>query len=126
MSQSGWGPWGENMVTGWRRVGSLLVAGIALLIGIILWAFPKERVVGGLRGGPIGPGESAYREDYVCLGVPYDFCPNWPDYGCDRLCFGAVVARTCSIETYHPEDGLVRLPAECRGRARPRWGFPGR
>jgi hypothetical protein len=112
------------MVT--RRKGVGAVVGVALLVAFVLWVFPKERVVGGLQGGPIGPGESAYQEDYVCLGVPYDFCPNWPDYGCDRLCFGAVVARTCSVETYDVETGLVRVPAECRGPARPDWGFPGR
>ena len=64
-----------------RRKGVAVVLGVVLLVALVLWAFPKERAVGGLRGGPIGPGESAYREDYVCLGVPYDFCPNWPDYG---------------------------------------------
>jgi hypothetical protein len=112
------------MVT--RRKGVEAVVGVALLVALVLWVFPKERVVGGLQDGPIGPGESAYREDYVCLGVPYDPCPNWPDYGCDRLCFGAVVARTCSVETYDVETGLVRVPAECRGPARPDWGFPGR
>jgi hypothetical protein len=100
-----------------------LFVGAVLLVVILLCAFPKERVVGGLRGGPIAPGAAAYREDYVCLGVRYDFCPNWPDYGCDRLCFGAVVARTCSIETYDAERGLDRTSAECRGPARPRWGL---
>ncbi len=109
-----------------KRVGALLLFGTGLLVASVLWFFPKERVVGGLRGGPIGPGESAYREDYVCLGVPYDFCPNWPDYGCDRLCFGAVVTRTCSIEMYDGVTGVVRVPTEWQGPARSQWGFPGR
>jgi hypothetical protein len=108
-----------------RRGGEVLLrVGVALLVASFLWAFPKERVMGGLRSGPIGPDEAAYREDYLCLGVRYDFCPNWPDYGCDRLCFGAVVARTCSIETYDSDVGLLRAPAVCRGPARPGWGFP--
>lgn len=108
-----------------RRSWVTLLIGLGLLAAILLWAFPKERVVGGLRGGPIAPGEAAYREDYVCLGLRYDFCPNWPDYGCDRLCFGAVMARTCSIETYDAAEGLARIPAVCRGRGRPKWGVPG-
>ncbi len=103
------------------RASSL--AGAATSVAILPWAFPKERVVGGLRGGPIGPGETAYREDYVCLGLKYDFCPDWPDYGCDRLCFGAVVARTGSIET-NVDAAPVRVPVECRGPALPDWGFP--
>jgi hypothetical protein len=110
----------------WRgRPGTFLLLGTALLVAIVLWVFPKERVVGGLRGGPIGPGQAAYREDYACLGAKYDFCPNWPDYGCDRVCFGVVVARTCSIETYDEVEGVVRTPVECQGPARPGWGFPG-
>jgi hypothetical protein len=109
-----------------RRVGVVSLVTAALLVAIVLWAFPKERVVGGLRGGPIGPGQAAYREDYVCVGLRYDFCPNWPDYGCDHLCFGAVVGRRCSVETYEAATGMVRMPAECRGPARPGWGFPGR
>jgi hypothetical protein len=107
-----------------RRPWVTLLLGVGLL-AVLLWAFPKERVVGGLRGGPIGPGEAAYREDYVCLGVEYDFCPNWPDYGCDRLCFGGLVARTCSVERYDSAEGVVLVPVECRGPARPGWGFPG-
>jgi hypothetical protein len=104
----------------------LLLAGGLLVIAVLLWAFPKERVVGGLRGGPIGPGESAYREDYLCLGIKSDVCPNWPDYGCDRLCYGAVVRQTCTIETYDPERGVLTVPVECRGPARPRWLLPAR
>jgi hypothetical protein len=107
-----------------NRVGAMV--GVVVLIAVVLWLWPKERVVGGLRGGPIGPGETAYREDLVCLGVKYDFCPNWPDYGCDRLCFGAVVDRTCSIESYEPAEGRVRTPTACQEAVRPRWWLGGR
>jgi hypothetical protein len=108
-----------------KAVVAVLVA-IVAVGGAVLCFFPKERVVGGLRGGPIAPGETAYREDYVCVGIGYDFCPNWPDYGCDRLCFGVVTARTCSIETYDVATGVVSRPVECRGPARPGWGLPPR
>jgi len=114
----------EDTVTQRMRAGVRLLGGAVLLTAIVLWCFPKERQAGGMRGGPIAPSQSAYREDYICLGVKADFCPNWPDYGCDRLCFGAVVARACSIETYDAELGLSRVPTECRGPARPRWWFP--
>lgn len=99
---------------------------IALLSLIIVFFYPKERVVGGLRGGPIAPGETAYRQDYTCIGISYDFCPNWPDYGCDYLCFGMLANRTCTVERYDPLEGTLREAEACRGDVRSAWGFPGR
>ncbi len=110
-----------------RRDAALAaLAVVAVLTATVVWFFPKERVFGGLRGGPIGPGENAYREDYVCLGISYDYCPDWPDYGCDRLCFGLVTGRTCSMETYDPATGVVSAAVECRGPARSAWWLPPR
>ena len=102
----------------------VIILTLLILSLMIVFFYPKERVVGGLRGGPIGPGETAYREDYTCTGFAYDFCPNWPDYGCDRLCFGLVSGRTCSLESYDLVKGISREPAACQGPARPAWGFP--
>lgn len=104
---------------------SAFVITVALLLAAAAFFFPKERVVGGLRGGPIGPGETAYREDYTCVGVPYDFCPNWPDYGCDYLCFGIVTSRTCSMETYQETQGITRIPIACEGPPGWKWRSPG-
>lgn len=104
-----------------RTARKLLIAGgvlltVCVLVIVVLVFLKQQRVVGGLRGGPIGPNESAYREDYKCLGIPYDFCPNWPDYGCDYLCYGFVYAKECSIETFKGGDtpGFVREPTACR------------
>jgi hypothetical protein len=108
-----------------RTLSPALLVTLLILALTILFFFPKERVVGGLRGGPISPGETAYREDYTCTGVAYDFCPNWPDYGCDYLCFGIVSNRSCTLESYEVERGVTRVPAACEGPARPGWGFPG-
>lgn len=99
---------------------------ILLIVLLIIFFFPKQRVIGGLRGGPIAPGETTYRQDYTCIGIAYDFCPNWPDYGCDYLCFGAVVGRSCSLESYEPLKGVSQAQIACVGPTRPRWGFPGR
>jgi hypothetical protein len=101
---------------------ALVIAGVTLMAAALV-LYPKERVVGGLRGGPIGDGEAAYREDYACTGIAREFCPNRPDYGCDHLCYGIVARRTCSVETYDALEGVIRTPVECRGPARPRWGF---
>lgn len=76
--------------------------------------FPKRRVIGGLRGGPMGPGQSGYREDYVCIGIKLNFCPNWPDFGCVLLCSGIITNKTCSIEK--DDDGRInRTPVACIG-----------
>ena len=109
-----------------KRAGRRVWIWVVLVASIVLLFYPKERVTGGLRGGPIGPGASAYREDRACIGVPHNFCPNWPDYGCDRLCFGLTVGRVCSIETYDPESGVARAPTVCEGPTRVRWWVPPR
>lgn len=99
---------------------------LLVIVLLIIFFFPKQRVVGGLRGGPIAPGETAYREDYTCIGIAYDFCPNWPDYGCDYLCCGVIIDRICSLESYDPLKGTSQAQTACAGPARPAWGFPGR
>ena len=83
---------------------------IVLFSLVLLFAFfyPKERVVGGLRGF-VHVNQTAYREDYDCFGVPYDFCPPWPDYGCDYLCYGIVFNKQCFNQTV---SGKTRVP--CR------------
>jgi hypothetical protein len=102
---------------------------ILLLLSVLsltaIFFYPKERVVGGLRGGPVAPGETAYREDYTCTGFAFDFCPSWPDYGCDRLCFGMVAGRICSLESYDVNEGISREQAACQESAMHLWGFPG-
>lgn len=93
----------------------LIVLAVAAVLAAAVWFFyPRPRVIGGLRGGPIAPGESAYREDFACIGIPYDFCPPWPDYGCDYWCLGLVTHRTCTMETYEMQAGLTRDPVPCR------------
>jgi hypothetical protein len=94
-------------------VTAITMAACVLCIAALIVFSPKERVVGGLRGGPIGPGESEYREDYQCLGIASEFCPDWPDYGCDYLCYGLVYDRECSFETLE-SGGVTREPTACR------------
>lgn len=106
-----------------RRVEAISLL-LLILSLLMIFFYPKQRVVGGLRGGPIAPGERAYREDYTCIGVKYDFCPEWPDYGCDYLCFGLVTGETCTLEQYEVGKGLERYFTACKEAVRPRWGFP--
>lgn len=108
-----------------KRNAAIFLALLILGLSIVFF-YPKQRLVGGLRGRPIGPGESAYREDYTCIGIPYDFCPNWLDYGCDYMCFGLVTGENCTVEAYEVGEGLKRYPNTCKASVRPRWGFPGR
>lgn len=79
-----------------------------MIIGMLV--FTPERVKGGLKGGPIGPNESAYREEYQCFGFARDFCPqNRPDYGCDYLCYGITYDKQCFMET-----PLGKVQSGCR------------
>ena len=87
----------------------------ALLIGAGIVLYPKPRVIGGIHG-MMGPGSQAYREDFKCLGIPYDFCPDWPDYGCRYFCYGLTTDRQCSIETFNVSEqspGITRTPTAC-------------
>jgi len=90
----------------------ILILIIAVIIGALIFN-PPERVRGGLRGGPIGPNQSAYLEEYQCFGFKRDFCPSWPDYGCYYLCYGITYDKKCFMETY-TINGLQRVPSECK------------
>lgn len=87
---------------------------LLLLVGVVVLFYPKERIVGGLRGGPIGLNETAYREEYRCLGVPYDFTPPWPDYGGKFLCYGLRYDKQCLIDSTGPSGGVIKVKTECK------------
>ncbi len=92
----------------------LVIALVVAAIITVLVFNPPKRVIGGLRGGPIAPNDYAYREEYKCLGLKRDFCPPWPDYGCDLLCYGIVYDQQCYIETYIGGGGLRKVSSQCR------------
>lgn len=96
-----------------KKAFGFSLALLALLVAAVTAFDPPRRVRGGLRGGPIAWDESAYREEYRCLGIRRDFCPPWPDYGCDYLCYGITYGRACFIETY-TRQGLQKQPTACR------------
>jgi len=88
---------------------------VLLLLGcVVVLFYPKERIVGGLRGGPIGPNETAYREEYRCLGVLYDFTPPWPDYEGKFLCYGVRYNKQCFVDTTGSSGGVVKVKTECK------------
>lgn len=86
---------------------------LAAFILLVLFFLPKEQVVGGLRGGPIGPNERAYAEKFRCLGASQHFCPPWPDYGCSDFCYGALYGRECFLQTA-PPPAFREERAACR------------
>ena len=57
-----------------RKIKTLII--VVTILTCILFLFPKQRVIGGLRGGPIGPGQTAYREDYTCMGIELQLLPE--------------------------------------------------
>ncbi|TSC77573.1 MAG: hypothetical protein G01um101433_538 [Parcubacteria group bacterium Gr01-1014_33] len=86
-----------------------------LLGGTVVFFYPKERIIGGLRGGPIGPDETAYGEEYSCFGFSYDFTPPWPDYGGRFLCYGMRYNRQCFVDTEKGGIvGVVKVGVGCR------------
>ncbi len=85
---------------------------VVLLILLVAVFYPKERVIGGLRGF-IAMNQVFYREEYDCLGIPYDFCPPCFDCGCDHMCYGLVYNRRCYNETASM-TGNKKIETACR------------
>ena len=85
-----------------------LILALFILLILVVFFFPKARVIGGLRGF-IGANEVSYREEYDCIGIENNFCPDWPDYGCDLQCYGLVVNKQC----YNQSIGS-KTKTECR------------
>ena len=90
----------------------IVITIIAVIMGALIFNPPK-RIKGGLRGGPIDLNKSAYLEEYQCFGFKKDFCPPWPDYGCDHLCYGITYSKKCFMETY-TINGFQKVPSECK------------
>jgi len=86
---------------------------IAVLIALVVFFFPKERVVGGLRGF-IDKSDVAYKEEYDCIGIAHDFCPNWPDYGCDLQCYGMTFNKKCYNEFIGADNKITKTEATCK------------
>lgn len=75
--------------------------------------YPKKYIIGGL-GGFLEPGDSAYREEYSCLGIKYRNCPNIPDYGCENYCFGIIYDKKCSIVSMPDTNQFKTIDTQCR------------
>jgi hypothetical protein len=91
---------------------------LIILFAIVSWVlifYPKPRVIGGL-GGFWGPGKTAYREDYTCVGIKINIPP--PLFTADGdttfLCSGIVIHRVCTMESVNADDTITRVPVACR------------
>jgi len=77
----------------------LIIISIIILVGIF---FPKPYIRGGL-GGFIGPGQSAYKEEYSCFGLKQSY---YPIYGCadcgkNYNCYGIPYNKKCYTEKFN-------------------------
>jgi hypothetical protein len=91
---------------------------LIILLAIASWVlifFPKQRVIGGL-GGFYGPGKTAYREDYTCIGVKINIPPPLftADGNTTYLCSGIIINRMCTMESVTTDDIITRTPVTCR------------
>ena len=95
------------------RLRILLI--VLLVVLCILTLPPKRSVIGGL-GGFWGPGKTAYREDYTCIGLNVGLPPppGTADGDITHLCFGVLINRVCSIESVTDDNRIVRTPVACR------------
>jgi len=86
---------------------------LVTILALTLIFYPKQWVVGGLSGGPLAPGQTAYREEYACIGIKLIIPLNCADCGAIYPCFGIILNRTCSIERYDELLGVTHTPLAC-------------
>ena len=92
---------------------------ILIVVALIALCFftlpPKQSVVGGI-GGFWGPGKTAYREDYTCIGLNIGLPPLGvtADGGLTYWCFGILTDRVCTIESVTQHSEIIRTPVTCR------------
>ena len=100
-----------------NNIRTLKIAVAIIIVAIVF--YPKPWVVGGFQGGPIGPGQTAYREQYSCAGIKL-IVPvfNCADCGAMHPCFGITFHKTCSIENYDLNAGFTSTPVPCRQSTR--------
>ncbi len=78
-----------------KRTKIILI--IVLIILLVVFFFPKRFVKGGL-GGFIGPGMTAYKEEYSCFGIKHVYYPGCSDCGNIYYCYGMVYTKKCFTE----------------------------
>ena len=95
------------------RKTNILIILLIIVVGIPVF-YPKPWVVGGLSGGPLVSRQTAYREEFSCIGVKLTIpLINCMDCGAAYPCFGLVTNKQCTIEQYS-EAGIRRTPVACR------------
>src|SRR5512138_619877 len=89
---------------------------VVALIALCVFALPPKRSVVGGIGGFWGPGKSAYREDYTCIGLNIGLPPFGvtADGGLSYWCFGILTQRVCTIESVTQDSKIIRVPVACR------------
>lgn len=96
-----------------KRVKEIRNLVILIIIAlVIIFFFPKQYVRGGLSG-LVGPGSSAYKEEYSCLGIKHSYQQNCADCGNIYLCYGITYGKKCYIETY-PGGKISKEATSCR------------
>lgn len=97
------------------RIYQTLFVTFLILFILLISFYPKHYVKGGL-GGFIGPGETAYKEEYQCLGFKNIYYPeNCADCSNVYQCYGLLYNEKCYIEKYMGSGNFYSLtPTKCR------------
>jgi len=97
-----------------KKIKLILI--IIAVVLLIIFFFPKSYVKGGL-GGFIGPGATAYKEEYSCFGLKYSY--NSPffqcaDCGVSYYCSGILYGKKCYMEQYSGGGTISKEVTDCR------------
>ena len=75
----------------------LLIIAVIILVAVF---YPKSYIIGGL-GGYVGPEQTAYKEEYECLGFKNSYYPQGcSDCGNVYDCYGIPYGKKCYMEKY--------------------------
>ena len=88
---------------------------VIMMLILIVFFYPKDYISGGLQGGPIGPGQNAYKVENSCFGIKYSYYPKGcADCGNVYNCYGLLYNKKCYIETYSVNENLSKELTPCR------------
>lgn len=88
----------------------IIIGVFAAVICMILFFYPKQMVIGGLKGYVPGPDFSVYREEYQCFGFSAEVCDEqFVHTICSDVCYGITHSKSCFNETFFDKTQI-----ECR------------
>ncbi len=90
----------------------IIIIAVIVVLSLSMFFYPKKNIIDGSRGF-IELNETYYTKEYSCFGIKHNFCPPWPDYGCDSLCYGLIFDKKCYTSIYNVNSEEIKTQITC-------------